>query len=84
VKKETSHPKTEQSKLNAPYIPVALGEIGRQIRLSMPLRTSAEANAQADRVRKITDKRRAEMIAARGNRPPKCTLEMETKKDPFV
>ncbi|MEI6278078.1 MAG: hypothetical protein WCQ16_01685 [Verrucomicrobiae bacterium] len=75
MKKETSHPK------NAPYIPVALGEIGRQIRLSMPRQTSAEANAQADRVREITDKRRAEMVAARGDRPPKCTLEMEIKKN---
>lgn len=82
MKQEPTPQPEKQEQASGPYIPVALGEIGRQIRLSMPLRTSAEANAQADRVRKITDKRRAEMIAARGDRPPKCTLEMEIKKTP--
>ena len=82
MKPENSIQSKTQKQSDEPYIPVALGEIGRQIRLSMPLRTSEEANEQADRVRAITDKRRVEMIAARGDRPPKCTLEIEIKKDP--
>jgi len=66
-----------------PYIPVALGEMGRSIRSAMPRVTAAEANAQADRVRAITDKRRVEMMAARGDRPPEKHFGNGVKDEPF-
>jgi len=50
MKPENSKESKTQKQPSAPYIPVALGEIGRQIRLSMPQRTSEEANAHADMV----------------------------------
>lgn len=74
--------KNEQEPLRMPS--VAEGVWGRLMRSSMPRVTSEEANAQAARTRAITDKLRAEMVAARGDRPPKCTLEIELKKNPNV
>jgi len=79
-KSEQADNQDKATKLKMPA--VAMGAWGRVIRSSMPHVTSEEAREQTLRTRAITDRLRAEMIAARGDRPPKCTLEMEIKKTP--